>query len=95
MADELPLFERMVSEPDKCPIPKSAGALFVTAFMLVGRVTAENLDAVMTYANRIKDVSFEAYSLFIMTLATNEGKVGMACRNREFTKACADLGKYF
>tara|TARA_R110000796_G_scaffold191515_1_gene308219 strand:+ start:46 stop:1128 length:1083 start_codon:yes stop_codon:yes gene_type:complete len=95
MADEIPMFDRMVSEPDKCPIPKSAGALFVMSFMLVGRVTAETMDAVMTYVNRIKAVSFEAHSLFVMTLATNESKVGMACRNREFTKACAELGKYF
>lgn len=94
-ADQIPLFDRMVAEPEKCPIPTSPGALFIMAFMLVGRVTAENLDAVMTYVSRVKAVSFEAHSLFVMTLATNESKVGMACRNREFTKACADLGKYF
>ena len=34
-------------------------------------------------------------ALFIMTLATNSSKVGMACKNRNFTTAAAKLGKYF
>jgi hypothetical protein len=47
----------------------------------------------MTYINRWE--SFEAKTLFITTLASNRAKVGMACANREFTKACAAAGKYF
>jgi hypothetical protein len=63
------------------------------AFMLAGRAEASNLDATMTYINRWD--SFEAKTLFITTLASNRAKVGMACANREFTKACAVAGKYF
>jgi hypothetical protein len=63
--------------------------------MLASRVDADNLDAVMEYAERIGSQSFEAHALFITSLATNKSKVGMACRNRRFTSAAAKLGKYF
>jgi hypothetical protein len=38
--------------------------------------------------------SAEAHALFVLTLASNKTKVGMACRNRDFTKQAAALGKY-
>lgn len=95
LADSLPLFEHIVADPLKTKVPKegAVGAMFILAFMLASRVDADNIDAVMTYAERIP--SFEAYSLFVSTLAGNKSKVGMACRNRKFTQACAGLGKYF
>jgi hypothetical protein len=95
LADQLPLFETIVKEPLKTKVPDvdSAGALFILSFMLAGRVSEANLDAVMQYSERIP--SFEAHALFITTLASNKAKVGMACKNRRFTQAASKLGKYF
>ena len=95
LADQLPLFESIVKTPAKTKVPTSIGALFILSFMLSSRVDAESLDAVMEYAERMSEQSFEAHALFITSLATNKAKVGMACRNRKFTSAAARLGKYF
>ena len=95
LADQLPMFETIVKSPDKAKVPDGAGALFILAFMLAGRVTETSMDAVMDYADRMGVESFEAYSLFVMSVATNKAKVGMACKNRKFTAAAAKLGKFF
>ena len=95
LADQLPLFEQIVKDPAKTKIPSGAGGLFLMAFLLAGRVQAETMDPVMEYAERMGKESFEAHSLFIMTLATNKSKVNMACRNRNFTTAASKLGKFF
>lgn len=95
LADQLPLFENIVKAPTKTKVPDSVGALFILAFMLAGRVDADNLDPVMEYAERISNTSFEAHALFVTSLASNRAKVGMACKNRKFTAAAAKLGKYF
>jgi hypothetical protein len=95
LADQLPLYEQIVRAPSTTKIPKGAGALFLMAFMLAGRVTADTMDAVMEYSERISKESFEAHSLIIMTLASNKAKVGMACSNRAFTTAASKLGKFF
>jgi len=95
LADSLPLYENIVRDPHKTKVPKedAVGAMFILAFMLANRVTEDDLDAVMVYAERI--TSFEAYSLFVSSLAGNKSKVAMACKNRRFTAAAAKLGKYF
>jgi hypothetical protein len=95
LSDQLPLFENIVKDPNKTKIPDndSVSALFILAFMLAGRVTNDTMDAVMTYVTRW--THFEAHALFITSLAGNKTKVGMACKNRQFTQAAAKLGKYF
>jgi AAA domain (dynein-related subfamily) len=95
LADQLPLFEQIVKAPATTKIPKGAGALFLLAFMLAGRVNEDSMDAVMEYSDRISKESFEAHSLIIMTLASNKTKVNMACKNRAFTTAASKLGKFF
>jgi hypothetical protein len=95
LADQLPLFETIVKQPLKAKVPDGAGALFILAFMLAGRVDADTLDPVMDYAERLSNASFEAHALFITALCSNKGKVGMACKNRKFTAHAAVLGKYF
>jgi hypothetical protein len=95
LADQLPLFESIVKDPAKTKVPTSVGSLFILSFMLAGRVDADSLDSVMTYAERVGEQSFEAHALFVTALASNKAKVGMACRNRKFTAAAAKLGKYF
>jgi hypothetical protein len=95
LADQLPLFETIVKEPFKAKVPTSAGALFILAFMLAGRVDAKTIDAVMDYSDRMANESFEAHALFITSLASNKSKVGMACGSRKFTTQAAKLGKFF
>jgi hypothetical protein len=95
LADQLPLFETIWKQPLKAKVPDSAGALFILAFMLAGRVDADTLDSVMDYADRLASQSFEAHALFVTSLASNRAKVGMACKNRKFTAHAAKLGKYF
>ena len=95
LADQLPLFETIVKQPTKAKVPDSAGALFILAFMLAGRVDKDSIDPVMDYADRMAAESFEAHALFITALCSNKGKVGMACSNRKFTTHAAKLGKYF
>lgn len=95
-ADKLPLFETIVSNPMGAKTTNEPGALFVLAMMLRSRIKDdEQMTACMQYMGRIKEISFEAYSLFIMSLASSKSKVGMACKNREFTTAAAEMGKYF
>lgn len=95
LADQLPLFETIVNQPTKAKVPTSAGALFILAFMLAGRVDADTIDPVMDYIDRVAAESFEAHALFITSLASNRSKVGMACVNRKFTSHAAKMGKYF
>jgi hypothetical protein len=95
LSDQLPLFETITKEPMKAKVPTSAGALFILAFMLASRVDAKTIDAVMDYADRVANESFEAHALFITSLASNKAKVGMACGSRKFTAQAAKLGKFF
>ena len=95
LADQLPLYENIVKEPFKAKVPTSAGALFILAFMLAGRVDAKTIEAVMDYSDRMANESFEAHALFITSLASNKAKVGMACGSRKFTTQAAKLGKFF
>ena len=94
LADALPSFDAIVAAPSTTKIPSSPAALFILAFMLVGRVEADTLDPVMEYMTRVGEKSFEANTLFIASLAGSK-KVAMACRNRSFTAAAAKCGKYF
>jgi hypothetical protein len=93
LADQVPSYDAIVANPAKAKLPTGVGGYFLLAFMLAGRVKKETLDAVMEYVGRWD--SFEASTLFVTTLATNSQKVGWACGNREFTKKCATLGKFF
>lgn len=93
LADQIPTYEAIVKAPAKTKLPDGAGAAFLMSFMLAGRVKEDTMDPVMEYVNRW--TNFEATALFLATLAANPTKVGMACRNREFTQAASKFGKFF
>lgn len=93
LADQIPAYEAIIKAPAKTKLPDGAGAYFLMAFMLAGRVTAETMDAVMTYVARWDN--FEAKALCLSTLAANPAKVGIACKNRTFTGMAAEYGKFF
>jgi len=95
LADQLPSFDSILKDPLKAKLPSGAGAMFIMAFMLAGRVNGDNIPQVMTYASRMSTESFEAHALFVTTVASNKDKIIMACKNQSFTAACAKLGKYF
>lgn len=95
LADQIPTYDAVVASPAKAKLPTNAGGFFLMAFSLAGRCKPEDLDAVMTYVNRWENESFEALTLFVMTLAGNSNKVGWACRNRAYTAQAAKLGRFF
>jgi hypothetical protein len=95
LADALPSRKTVAKDPTGTKLPEGTAARFLMAFSLAATADVDNLEAYMTYMGRVGEVSFEAYSLFVMSLASNDQKVGMACRSQAFTKACASLGKYF
>jgi len=93
LADKLESFENIVKNPKKAKLPKGVGANFMMAFRLAANATAETLDAVMEYADRIE--SFEAKTLFMVTLASNTSKQRWAVANKTFIEECRKIGKYF
>jgi hypothetical protein len=93
LADEMPRFTAIMADPLACKLPGGVGAYFLMAFSLAGRATPENLSAIMTYVGRFE--SFEASTLFLTQLASNKAKVGFACKNAAFTRAAAQVGKFF
>mgnify|MGYP003630679953 CR=1 FL=1 len=95
LSEALPSRKLVAKDPEGTKLPQGTAARFLMAFSLSASVNEETIDAYLTYMERVGGESFEAYSLFVMSLASNDQKVGMACRNQKFTKACASLGKYF
>ena len=95
LSEALPSRKLIAKDPTGTKLPSGTAARFLMSFSLAASVTDETLDAYLTYMERVGVESFEAHSLFIMSLASNDQKVGMACRNQRFTKACAAMGKYF
>lgn len=95
LADQLPSYESIVAKPDTAKVPDSVGAQFILAFMMAGRATPEDLDALCTYTDHLANESFEAAALFVTGIMSNNSKVGWAARNRNMTKLAAAYGKYF
>lgn len=95
LSEALPSRKLIAKDPTGTKLPSGTAARFLMSFSLAASVTDETLDAYLTYMERVGGESFEAHSLFIMSLASNDQKVGMACRNQRFTKSCAAMGKYF
>lgn len=93
LADEMPRFAAIMADPLKCKLPGGVGAYFLMAFSLASRANAENLSAIMTYVGRFE--SFEASTLFLTQMASSKAKVGFACKNAAFSRACASVGKFF
>lgn len=93
LSDQIPTFESIVKDPNKARLPDGAGAYFLMAFMLAGRVQEDTMDTVMAYVGRWDN--FEATALHLSTLAANSSKVAMACKNRQFTGMAAKFGKFF
>jgi hypothetical protein len=95
LADQLPSYESIVKTPTTAKVPDSVGAQFILAFMMAGRATPEDLDALCTYTERLATESFEAAALFVTGLMSNNAKVGWAARNRSMTKMAAAYGRFF
>jgi hypothetical protein len=70
---ELPLYERVIADPDGTPLPKSPVAQIVQVFQLVTRVgDRAEAEATIKYVKRMKD---EMSSLFCTIVAKNTEKV--------------------
>lgn len=95
LSESLPSRKLVAKDPEGTKLPSGTAARFLMAFSLAASIEADTVDAYVTYMERLSEQSFEAYTMFIMTVASNSNTVGMACRNQKFTAACAKLGKYF
>ena len=93
LGDTLPTWGAIVADPSTARLPLDVAAMFMTAFMVAGRVESGTMDTAMQYMNRIKGVSVEAWALFLTSIAKNSKKLVFAVRNREFTKAAAEIGR--
>jgi hypothetical protein len=90
-SDDLPRMEDVETSPKTAKIPESAGARVVMLFSLERRLSKENLDAVMTYVERLGE---EMMMIFCSTLAKSASKSSLAFKNKSFTgwlTANADL----
>jgi hypothetical protein len=90
-SDDLPRIEDVEASPKTAKIPESAGARVVMLFSLERRLTKENIDAIMTYVERLGE---EMMMIFCSTLAKSESKSGIAFKNKLFSgwlTANADL----
>lgn len=94
LSEQVPDYDSIVKNPDAAKVPESVGALFLLAFMLAGRLQADDMAAVCRYTERLAQTSFEAAALFVTTVASNKTKIAFAAREREFTKIMATYGKY-
>jgi len=93
LADALPSFDAIKTQPSKVKLPGGVAAYFLMAYSLASKIKPDNLDAVMTYLARW--TSFEASALFMTTVCGNSTKLAFAAKNREFIQAAAKVGKFF
>lgn len=70
---EIPSYERIIADPENCPVPQHATAQIVIAFKLVSDTTKrENAEAACKYAKRLRE---EMTSIFCYTAANNNDRV--------------------
>jgi hypothetical protein len=53
LADKLPSWDLVVNQPTKAPVPDNAGAVMMTVFKAVRRATADTLDNLLVYIQRL------------------------------------------
>lgn len=86
-SDDLPSPDDILKTPDTARIPDSAGARVVLLFALERRVTAETIDPIMQYVERL---GAEQMMIMCSTLARSATKSLVASRSRRFTRWLTD-----
>lgn len=71
LADKLPSWQLIVSNPDKAPVPDNAAAIMMTVHRAVMRTTADTLSNVMIYIKRLPK---ELQCVFATQLLRMKGK---------------------
>ena len=93
LSDQLPAYADVVANPKTCKLPSGAGAYFIMAFMLAGRISKDDANQVLDYIDRWDN--FEAKTLSIVTMANHKAAELYSKGSTGFVERCRDLGKYF
>jgi hypothetical protein len=93
LADQLPAYADVVANPKKCKLPTGAGAYFIMAFMLAGRISKTDANQVLEYLDRWEN--FEASTLAIVTMAQHKAAELYSKNATGFVERCQKLGVYF
>ena len=86
--DQLPTYERVVSDPAGAPLPTNPTAQIVQCFQFVKQVRdKEEAEAVSEYVQRMRA---EMKSLFVNTIANSKGRLQDFALSRTFNKMLAE-----
>jgi hypothetical protein len=90
---ELPLYERVIADPDNTPLPKSPVAQIVQVFQLIKRVADKvEAEAACVYVDRMVG---EMKALFVNTVANSSGtSCGMFGRSATFALLLAKYKEF-
>ena len=78
--DDLPAWERVIGQPDSCPVPKSGVSCCMLVAKAAMRVERESFDAWLSYATRLPK---EAQALFARTIMRSDKK-NLAATHKTF-----------
>ena len=93
VADKLPTFDTLMTDPDKVKLPEDIPALLIMLFGLIARIdTSETFDKIMQVVDRV--VHKELQTLF-MTSVMRSSKAALVARNASFTKWASANAKYY
>ena len=87
LADKLPSWDTIITNPEKAPIfNESPAAIVLTVFTCASKVTQDTFDAVLKYIRRLPK---EVQSMFATQLAEGR-KAGWVAMNQNFTDWCRE-----
>lgn len=92
--DALPTWERVINDPENCPLPKNGVARVILATKALSRVERDTLDAWVTY---LKRMPAEVVALFLRNAvrSPNAEKRGMFVTSRAFVELNAEKAYLF
>ena len=92
MHEELPVWERVIRDPENASIPTSAPGMCMMAAKAVQRLERETVDAWMVYLKRLRP---EAQALWSRSMVSNQSKAPLVTNNRAFVEWAADTRHLF
>lgn len=90
--NQIPPFEMVINDPEKCPVPKDTTPQIVQTFQFIGRAQREHVEPIVTYVGRMKK---ELQGLFASSVASNTSKAAMFAVNKRFGKLLAEQRDFF
>ena len=82
LADKLPAWKSVISDPKNCPVPSNPAAAVMLMFTAVSRIEADTMAPFMTYMQRMPK---EAQALFCFHAMKSQAKAPIVSTNKQFT----------